>query len=76
MQTKEIITPYIEEAYGRSEFSERLINLLVNKIDNFKSRYNGHTRQKMILDTCWLFYAGGTTADSVARKINDALPKP
>ena len=74
--TREIVTSIIRETYGRSDMADALARHLAEKIDSFVGEDNGRpvrSREDMIWRTCWDWFSGGTTAENVARKIEEAL---
>ena len=68
MDIEATITPIITSTYGDNDMSRALIAHLVGKIPTL-----GQSRQHDVMLTCWDWFSGGTTAESVARKIEEAL---
>ena len=64
-----IISPILHSTYGKGGMVADFADHLAQKID----AYDGTDRERMILDMCWNWFSGGTTAASVARKIEEAL---
>lgn len=73
MTTLEIITPILENTYGEGETVTALAEYLSGRIDTFEPSYPDDTRERMICVTCWDWMTGGSTAASVARRIEAAL---
>jgi hypothetical protein len=71
MTTLEIIQPILFKTYGEGDWTKALSVELANRIDNKKEDYRG--RQHMIMMCCWDWMTGGTTAESVAEEIEEAL---
>jgi hypothetical protein len=69
MTTAEQIKPIIVNTYGKIPMAEALAETLGERIDN----YDGADRESMILRTCWDWFPGGTTAESTAYRIEQAL---
>lgn len=75
--TQKTIAPIVYETYGNSQMAKALIVDLAKKIDGYQPQADdgdyGRSREYVIHMTCWNFFSGGTTAESVARKIEEAL---
>lgn len=67
--TTERISPIIFSTYGDSPMPRALVQDLAEKID----AYDGNDRERMVMLTCWNWFAGGDTAASAAARIEDAL---
>lgn len=67
-----IVRPIIEWAYGGGSFPQALATNLAEKID--AQNWDSRGREYMIMRTCWDWMPGGTTAERVAKKIEEALP--
>lgn len=72
MSTQERIEPIIRRTYGGNAMAERLAHYLVELIEAWEPD-ELETREDMIRDTCWNWFAGGSTAELVARQIEEAL---
>ena len=73
MSTAEKIRPIIESTYGKGPLAQELIEYLEKQIDNFTPRYEDDSREDMVMQTCWTWMTGGTTAEAVAKEIEAAL---
>lgn len=69
--TEERIAPIIKQAYGDSPMARALILHLTNRI--YHDDWDSRGREYGIMLTCWDWYAGGGTAEGVAKKIEAAL---
>lgn len=65
----DLIAPIVQSAYGRGEMSRALLTHLATKIPS----YAEGDRQRRVMLVCWDFFSGGSTAESVAAKIEGAL---
>ena len=63
----------ITKTYGDNGMSRALVAHLAEKIASFEPRHKRDTRQDMVMRTCWDWFSGGSTAASVADKIETAL---
>lgn len=73
-QFQTIITPIVEEVYGKSSFIDAFIIDLADHILIPHHRIkNLRSREEEIRHTCWNWFSGGDTAASTARKIEAAL---
>lgn len=72
MSTLETIKPIIYGAYGQSPMAEALAENLAHKIDSGQTGRDG-TREDLIWRVCWDWMSGGDTAQSVAKRIEEAL---
>lgn len=70
-KVKQIIDPIIYETYGKGTMITSLVNILAKGI--ISGDYHYRTREDFILHTCWNFMTGGTTAEYVAKQIEQAL---
>lgn len=75
---KERIAPILHETYGKGDMVDALIEYLSDRIatGNIGAYlpYGGDRgREFQIMRVCWDWFAGGTTAESTARKIEEAL---
>lgn len=73
MTTFKAISPIIEGIYGKGGMPLSLAEHLAPKIDQWTPRYPNETREAMIRETCWNWFSGGSAAEMVARKIEEAL---
>lgn len=74
--TREIIAPILRETYGKGRMVDSLADHLAQKIDAWpdaKPRFGVRNREDMICMTCWDWFSGGTTAESIAKEIETAL---
>lgn len=72
MTTTELIRPILWEVYGRSEYTEALVDSLGEKIDSDDLDLR-RGREHAIMVVCWDFFSGGGTASTAARRIEEAL---
>lgn len=74
MTTQERIRPIIEKTYGDNELSRSLVHDLALKLDQYSDLdREGEDRESMITRICWMWFSGGDTAASVARRIESEL---
>lgn len=79
MNTHDKILPLILETYGNGSMPRALAAHLAPKIDEFEPGdpdiYGEleQQRQRMIMETCWIWFSGGTTAEDLAGQIEEAL---
>lgn len=66
-----IVAPILTATYGKGATADALAGYLAEKID--RCDWDSRGREHMILATCWGWFSGGTTAASVAAKIEAAL---
>ncbi len=71
--TLSIVQPIVVSTYGKGSMVTSLAARLAEKIDAFEQHTDRDTRERMIWETCWNWMPGGTTAQSVATKIEAAL---
>lgn len=77
--TAELIAPFLYQTYGEGGYIRSLVQHLAGRIESFQPRdpaYHGDVetqREKMIMHVCWDWQSGGSTAESVARRIEAAL---
>ena len=71
----DIIRPIINDTYGKSEFIDAMIGDVAKTIDerNASEFAPLHSREHTVMCKCWDWMAGGSTAGSVACKIEAAL---
>lgn len=69
MSSYGIVKPIILRTYGDNPMAHALAQHLAERIDD----YEGQTRERLIGDVCWNWFAGGSTAETVANKIEKAL---
>lgn len=72
----EVVEPVIRKTYGKGGMAEALAKHLAEKIDAWpggQPRYGAESREDMIRLTCWDWFSGGTTAEGVARQIEERL---
>lgn len=69
--TRRLITPILKLTYGEGSMVDGLADHLVRRID--ARDYDERGREHMILQECWMWFPGGDTAASVARKVEAAL---
>lgn len=72
-EIRETIRPFIEETYGDSPMSRGLTRHLAERIQEHPNGQHGLGREEMIRMICWDWMTGGSTAESVAADIEDAL---
>lgn len=65
------IAPIITETYGDGAYARDLAYHLDALIEAGEFDYRG--REHGIMQTCWMWFSGGDTAASVARKIEAVL---
>ena len=63
------IAPIITSTYGQGSMAHDLIDHLTEKIAD----YEGPNLSQMILNTCWNWFPGGSTAAAVTARIEDVL---
>lgn len=78
MSTLGTISPILHLAYGEGPMVHDLAICLAAKIDGWPASFDGPnygetTREHMVRMTCWDWMTGGSTAASVAAKIEVAL---
>ncbi len=81
MSTADIIRPIVNRTYGDNGMSRALAIYLADKIDTFDPVLDlcrdgsiyGVGREHMIMQVCWNWFPGGTTAKNVAERIELAL---
>lgn len=72
--TEDVIRPIILQTYGDNGVTRAMVVHLAERIDNYDGHYDERGgREHMVMRVCWDWMTGGTTAESVARKIEDAL---
>lgn len=64
----ETITTIITNTYGKTPMAKELASDLISKIPKWSDE-----RERHIMMTCWSWFSGGSTAEVVARKIEEAL---
>jgi len=74
VSTLDIIKPILASTYGHSAMTSALTWHLARKIDDWPQPDDlDENREHMIRLTCWTWFSGGTTAASVAARIESAL---
>lgn len=77
--TLDTILPILTDTYGEGGMVRALAEHLSVKIDRWDSpnpvqpTYGARDREDMVRQTCWDWFSGGTTAEGVARRIEEAL---
>lgn len=71
--TAKIIRPILIATYGKGDMVQSLADHLVAKIDGYEPVDDRDSRERMVTLECWNWMPGGTTAASVARRIEEAL---
>jgi hypothetical protein len=69
--TEDVIRPIVTSTYGKGGMVDALVTHLASVIDGRK--WDSRGREFRVMVTCWDWFSGGTTADSVAQKIEAAL---
>jgi len=72
MTTAEIVRPILYATYGKASMVDALLAELVRRID--ADDWDRRGREHGIMLECWNWFSGGSTAASVAAKIEAALP--
>jgi hypothetical protein len=67
--------PDIATTYGDNGVSRALAAYLAEKITNGEFEKDSRGREYRIMVTCWNWFSGGTTAESVAKKIEQEMLK-
>lgn len=72
------IRPILGETYGDGSMVDALAIDLSERIERWNDHpsqpsYEDRTREDMIFQTCWNWFSGGSTAESVAKQIEEAL---
>lgn len=65
------ITAIIEDTYGKAAMPKALAADLIKKLPTWDE--SDRDREYEIMLTCWNWFSGGSTAESVARRIEEAL---
>lgn len=65
------VAPIIRETYGDTSMSRALTTCLVGKID--RGDFDSRGREHNVMLECWMWFSGGTTAERVAQRIEEAL---
>lgn len=78
MNTADTIRPIITATYGTGDYAQALVNLLADRIDDWPNvkPHGGRGRKYMITNTIWDWMPGGSTAEAVAAKVENALDHP
>jgi hypothetical protein len=74
--TLSVIQPILYATYGKGGMVKALAEHLAEKIDNYAptlTDLEDEDRERMVMLVCWNWFSGGTTAASVAKKIEAAL---
>lgn len=72
--TERIIAPILVDTYGTGGMVGALIAHLAHAIDTYAGEEDERGgREYMVMRVCWDWMTGGSTADAVAREIEDAL---
>lgn len=74
--TEDLIRSLVVKTYGGGSMPLALSVELARKIDNYEPRTDDledEDRERMIRDTCWNWFSGGGTANSLAAKIEALL---
>lgn len=71
MSTLDVIHPILAETYGETETVYSMASWLAKRID--RQDWDSRGREYMIMLACWDWFAGGTTADGTAKRIERAL---
>lgn len=74
--TEDRIAPILFDTYGENNTTRALAADLAGRIDGYEFEENHRTRHDMIMLTCWNWFSGGGTAESVAERIEAALGEP
>jgi hypothetical protein len=69
--TQEMIEPIIYKTYGKSIYAESLVRYLAEQI--VTDKWDSRGREHKVMLVCWDWMTGGSTAASVAAKIEAAL---
>lgn len=69
-QIKERIAPILAKTYGDSPMCDGLADHLAEHLLAFAP---GEKRRRMVMNICWDWFSGGTTAEFVAGEIEEAL---
>jgi hypothetical protein len=67
----DIVTTIIINVYGRNTMAKSLAYDLIEKMPG----WDKDDREHQIMQTCWNWFSGGSTAEAVAYKIEMALLK-
>lgn len=75
MDTAQKIRPILLATYGKTAMVDDLVVHLSEEIDAYPNGVRGgyRSREETIMLICWDWMTGGTTADSVAKKIEAVL---
>lgn len=74
--TLSTVLPIVTRFYGNASMPRALAAHLAEKIDAYTPKPDAledEDRERMVMLTCWNWFSGGTTAQSVARRIEEAL---
>jgi hypothetical protein len=66
-----VITPILKLTYGKGSMVDAAAADLAQRIA--AENYDDRGREHMVMLRCWDWFTGGSTAESVARKIEAAL---
>jgi hypothetical protein len=73
-KTERTIAPILVQTYGDNATTYALALHLAEKIDSYAGEDDDRGgRERMICGVCWDWMTGGSTAEAVAREIEEAL---
>lgn len=71
LSTLATVLPIITKTYGKGSMANALAAHLAEKID--RNDFDSRGREHGVMLTCWAWFSGGSTAESAARRIEEAL---
>lgn len=69
--TRDVIAPILHDTYGEHAMVRALADSLAKRLD--AGDWDSRGREHMVVQTCWMWFSGGSTAESVGRRIEEAL---
>jgi len=69
LSTRAVIGPIIFDTYGDGAMAQALVDWIMRNIEGVEPV----KRERFLMLACWDWFPGGTTAESVARKLEEAL---